>query len=326
MDLIPRGKNIKDINGVRSTSRCVLLAVGTLLLTQCSFLPSSGSKTGASQSSPEVNKDARREKLVTDIHIDDARDISRPASSQEGFATSTPQTSIGSGVGNAPAPQNISGSAMAFKAKGLNVESLFDDRIRNDDKRFDRLEGAVQDINNYVAEMAPSIERLVAIESDIQVLVSQLEVLLKEDNHKAAPIGSPLPVKSTKKTQKKSTWSPSVKTNNFAPGTVVSLRASSDSSKTRFVFELSEKMQFSYDLDNSANILSVFFPDAKTASLSLSAVKKLKLVTDATVSSQGDGNGYVVAMSLSQPISLINQGKISPNKDNPMYRVFMDFR
>jgi len=261
MDLIPRGKNIKDINGVRSTSRCVLLAVGTLLLTQCSFLPSSGSKTGASQSSPEVNKDARREKLVTDIHIDDARDISRPASSQEGFATSTPQTSIGSGVGNAPAPQNISGSAMAFKAKGLNVESLFDDRIRNDDKRFDRLEGAVQDINNYVAEMAPSIERLVAIESDIQVLVSQLEVLLKEDNHKAAPIGSPLPVK-----------------------------------------------------------------DAKTASLSLSAVKKLKLVTDATVSSQGDGNGYVVAMSLSQPISLINQGKISPNKDNPMYRVFMDFR
>ena len=85
-------------------------------------------------------------------------------------------------------------------------------------------------------------------------------------------------------------------------------------------------MQFSYDLDNSANILSVFFPDAKTASLSLSAVKKLKLVTDATVSSQGDGNGYVVALSLSQPISLINQGKISPNKDNPMYRVFMDFR
>lgn len=61
-------------------------------------------------------------------------------------------------------------------AKGANT-ALFSTRLDSEVQRLDRLENAVQELRNDFDAMAPAIVRLVAIEKDIQNLVSQLEVL-----------------------------------------------------------------------------------------------------------------------------------------------------
>ncbi len=63
-----------------------------------------------------------------------------------------------------------------LKPMGVNT-NLFIEKLKDPDDRLDRLENAVQEMRNDFDAMAPSIVRLVAIEKDIQSLISQLEVL-----------------------------------------------------------------------------------------------------------------------------------------------------
>jgi hypothetical protein len=60
--------------------------------------------------------------------------------------------------------------------RGANTK-LFAVSIDDEKKRIERLENAVQELRNDFDAVAPAIVRLVAIEKDIQNLVSQLEVL-----------------------------------------------------------------------------------------------------------------------------------------------------
>ena len=311
-----------------------LICGSALLLTSCS------PATGASSSAPETSSgEVRRIKMEGDINVNDARSVAKTASRSEGFSTDTPKTSIGSAKGNMSPPENLmrEGAVSSFASKGLNVENLFEEKIRNDDKRFDRLERSVQNMNDYLAGIAPSIERLVEIESDIQNLVEQLETLVNQDpavftTPAPAPAPAPAPTAAQTKTVAKSPAPQPTKTyakartpNNFGPLTIANARGSSSAGKTRLVFELSEVMDFSYDLDNQENILSLFFPTAKTASLSLAKIEKLKLVKNATITPQGN-QGYVVAISLARSASVVGTGKIKPNKDSAMYRVFLDLK
>lgn len=64
--------------------------------------------------------------------------------------------------------------------KGVNVEALFAENIENTDKRFNRVENAVVDLRKEFEAYKPSIVRLAAVESDIQNLIKELEVLLQE--------------------------------------------------------------------------------------------------------------------------------------------------
>lgn len=60
--------------------------------------------------------------------------------------------------------------------KGVNT-ALFAEKMDDEDSRMDRLENAVQELRNDFDAMSPAIVRLVAIEGDIQNLISQLQVL-----------------------------------------------------------------------------------------------------------------------------------------------------
>jgi hypothetical protein len=72
--------------------------------------------------------------------------------------------------------------------RGINAKRLFSESIRDEDKRFERLETAVQSIRDDFDTMAPSIRRLEAVEGDIQELVGQLETLLKNEGATPAPV------------------------------------------------------------------------------------------------------------------------------------------
>lgn len=64
--------------------------------------------------------------------------------------------------------------------KGINVDKMFAENIKDTGKRFDRVESAVQDLRKEFEGYKPSIVRLAAVESDIQNLIKELEVLLQE--------------------------------------------------------------------------------------------------------------------------------------------------
>ena len=76
-------------------------------------------------------------------------------------------------------------------AKGTNVsiDNLFAEDIRDPLERTRRVETAVIELRRDLDATLPAIKRLVAVEKDIQTLVSQLETLLGEE-----PQPKPVPV------------------------------------------------------------------------------------------------------------------------------------
>ncbi len=64
--------------------------------------------------------------------------------------------------------------------KGVNIDTLFSENIKDSGKRFERVENAVIDLRKEFEVYKPAIVRLAAVESDIQNLIKELEVLLQE--------------------------------------------------------------------------------------------------------------------------------------------------
>lgn len=79
---------------------------------------------------------------------------------------------------NAPAPAD--GFAGFQPMKGVNVDTLFAEKISDSDDRFERLENTVVNLHKEINNVMPSIIRLIAIESDIQSLTQELNGLLQE--------------------------------------------------------------------------------------------------------------------------------------------------
>lgn len=78
-------------------------------------------------------------------------------------------------------------------SKGVNTH-LFSEKLSGNDARLNRLENAVQEIRNDFDAMAPAIVRLVAIEKDIQNLITQLEVLTGAAPAPAPVAAQPVPL------------------------------------------------------------------------------------------------------------------------------------
>lgn len=114
---------------------------------------------------PRGGSEVRTEKLKTNIPLEDARDIAKPIGDTPGLSVDVDGAQNAAGIEGAMEP-----------ARGLSVR-LFDTSV-SDDERFERLESAVQKLRDDFDAVSPSINRLVAIEREIQGLVDQLEVLV----------------------------------------------------------------------------------------------------------------------------------------------------
>lgn len=71
--------------------------------------------------------------------------------------------------------------------KGINYNTLFAEKIKDKDERFDRVENVVFDLRKEFETYKPAIVRLAAVESDIQGLIKELEVLLQETPSRQPP-------------------------------------------------------------------------------------------------------------------------------------------
>lgn len=74
-------------------------------------------------------------------------------------------------------------------SKGLKLESLFSEEIKDADERMKRLENAHLDFRKEYEQIKPAILRLAAIESDLQTLMRELNGFV-EQQAQAAPVES----------------------------------------------------------------------------------------------------------------------------------------
>lgn len=131
----------------------------SLILVSCT------SKNESKQGS-NPDGEARQGKLSTNFTLDELRELAEE------------------GEGDLPSSVEVSGiRTLKRDFKEINNQMmLFDEPIRDEDERFDRLEDVVQDIHNELTDFTPGINRLLAIESDIKELHSKLSQLVQSDS------------------------------------------------------------------------------------------------------------------------------------------------
>lgn len=245
-----------------------------------------------------------------------------------------PQYGSRPGASNTAQNPTLPNGLPALQPKGMNVDNLFAENISDTDRRFNRLEGAVSDLRREFESFKPSIVRLVAVESDIQDLIKQLDVLLRNE---PAPQPSKPMVAAQPPTQLSpaDTAEPSAMAKPAAPlpsssagsGPMVKdLRIGQHAGKVRLVMDLNQQASFTTDLDNQENILIIELPDARwNAATQKSFGSKSPLLKSYSVEPINNGNGSRVIISLKRSAQ-IQKTQALPPGPNPNYRIYMDLQ
>lgn len=260
------------------------------------------------------------------------------------------------GSGNRPpAPgttglqKNADGLPILQPPRGVNTKALFAEEIRDTDHRMTRLENAVQEIRNDFDAISPSIIRLVAIEQDIQDLVGQLEILLKEEpvpEANSAPIpavanAEPLPLGQPAKTEPAipaavppaptavpaPSATPPVPAGQAAPHTplpqagvgssqVLDLRIGEHAEKTRIVLDTSTAVAYSTDLDNDEKLLLVELPEAKWNAPSTKSFGNSPMLESYRTEPLNDGQGTLLVLQLRHPARILFKGSMAATSGN----------
>jgi len=245
-----------------------------------------------------------------------------------------------------PSSPNAPGNLSSLQPpRGINAQRLFATPIDSDDQRFERIEGAVQTLRDEIDGFAPAITRLVSVEKDIQDLVEQLDVLLQNEpaaGFSAPPPSAPptpvvakaseLPAKNLQKPEiEKSTMAPKAvpktmpKPKAYSGSGLNNVRISDNKGYTRIVFESSQKLRRTAELDNIEKILLIDFSDGKN-NVDPSNIRMRSKLLKAASQSVRSGGGFTVAFELKNASAILKQGDITPNKDNPNHRYFIDLK
>lgn len=144
----------------------------TMLATAGCDAPSTREK--ASAPLPSFGE-ARVEKMKTNMTPEEMRELALPVSQ-------TPGLSVDKAAAQDAASGNYGYETGMNPSRGLNTQRLFATAANNDDERMERLETAVQTLRDDFDKVSPAINRLIAIEQEIQTLVDQLQVLVEGEN------------------------------------------------------------------------------------------------------------------------------------------------
>lgn len=258
-------------------------------------------------------------------------------------------------IGTTGTPRTPDGLPALQPPRGLNNSQLFEQKLSDPDLRISRLENAVQELRNDFDKMAPSIIRLIAIESDIQTLVKQLETLLNSEPPpqkaptqeiaptplssagSSAPValadepamepdapalesmasGAPVPI-----TGQASPPAPSRPVLPAGKIAVLDMRVGEHPDKTRIVLDVSGKTSFRADLDKAERILLVELPETVWRAPASTRYPDSKLLVSHVAESTGDGPTLLI-VQLKTDADLIYQGTMS-GKDGKGQRIIID--
>jgi len=254
------------------------------------------------------------------------------------------------GMGNRPL-------APGERPLGMNVEAMFIDRIKDDDRRFERVENAVKDLRREFEAVKPSILRLVAVEDDMQQLVMQLEALLRDeppvqqayqvdsspiplvqqqDRMASAPVRpSSLPPKAQPPPEPQAVAvQKAVPTRTSSGGKSVvagaggvqvqKLRIGEHRDKTRLVFDVTGAASYRYDIDNNEKLMIVELPGTGWSGPMQWTSGKAPLLASYTVSPL-DGGGSRVIVQLKHAASVVYESTLAGGGGKP-HRIVVDLR
>ena len=178
---------------------------------------------------------------------------------------------------------------------------MFSKSLRSDAERLDRLERAVQDMRHEFDLVKPSIKRLMAVEGDIQSLITELQKL-SENPSIATPPKRPIvtpPVSGSKRTIKRpanivrktkkslQTQSPPPIQNGRA--NIYGIRIGEHPGKTRIVMDSNTKTSFSTDIDNNEKIMIIELSRADWTAKTAQSFSKSPFISSFKVEPSGDG-------------------------------------
>ena len=242
-----------------------------------------------------------------------------------------PQYGSRPGANGANQTPTLPNGLPALQPKGVNVGNLFAENISDTNSRFTRLENAVSDLRREFETFKPSIVRLVAVESDIQDLIKQLDVLLRNE-----PPAQPVPMAAQPPTPlspadqaappspKPQPPPPQSNYSSSSGGPVVkSLRIGQHSGKVRLVMDASSQTPYTVDLDNQENLLVVELPEARWTGAMQQSFSRSALLNSYSVEPINNGNGSRVILSLKKSTQILKEQALPPGT-NPNYRIFMD--
>lgn len=333
------------------------------LMTACSpkgFLrtDASESPTNSQSQTSENGKNAENTKAAepNGSVTENAKGISAPIAIPPSFGNNDPYAAPGNNTAASPPPDLIPGLQ---PMKGVNVDTLFAEKLKDSDDRFERLENTVVDLRKEINSVMPSIIRLVAIESDIQNLTQELETLL----HEPAPVPNapvnlnagneapnlnvaqldpqpppppqinptpPLPVAAAPTpTQPAPAAAPTAAQTHSAPvassatKTTSAFRLGEYADKVRIVIDSTVKPVVTADYDSAENLLVLDVQDSKWIGEMQKTFTSSKLVQSFSVSEKPDGKGATIAVTLKKQSSILKQGTVTPDS-NPNHRYYID--
>ena len=221
----------------------------------------------------------------------------------------------------------------ALQPKGVNVGNLFADNITDTNSRFERLENAVTGLRQEFESFKPAIVRLVAVESDIQDLIKQLDMLLQ--NEPTAPPAQLTPQPQAQlshadqaeplRPQAAMPTAASQPTSHSGGAVVKAMRTGQHSDKLRLVLDATKKTHFTVDLDNQENLLVIELPQAGWNAARQQSYARSPLIQSYSVESINDGKGSRVVLTLKKSTQLLKQQALPPG-NNPNYRIFLDLK
>ncbi|MCB1556814.1 MAG: hypothetical protein KDJ15_05820 [Alphaproteobacteria bacterium] len=201
--------------------------------------------------------------------------------------------------------------------RGVNLETLFAQKTRTTEERFQRLEGAVIDMRSDFDRMMPAIMRLTAVESDISALLEQLETMMDvappPTESFEAPTDQqalPLPQQNVAAAPAQDAPPPKVV---VGPPEIKRLRIGEHPDRTRLVLDLSASSPYRYDLDNSENLLVIELPEAGWNGRTSWQNDKAPLIRSWSVQPMENGKGSRIIAVLKHNASVIDDMAIKAN-------------
>ncbi len=184
----------------------------------------------------------------------------------------------------------INGLPALSASKGLKIESLFNEELKDMNMRFKRLEEAHIAFRKEYELIKPAIVRLASIEDDLQVLMSELNGFVDEQTA-PQPASPPLPIQNiTPKVVEEALLEPSatnvpstsiasivpilaaeaedkavvlpetIKTDmSLDSSTLKDIRIGKHPDKIRIVFETNTQSEYSLDLNNDDKLMTISF-------------------------------------------------------------------
>ncbi len=226
---------------------------------------------------------------------------------------------------------------------GFNLKTYFAGDLDDPLRRVEKVERAVILMQRDLKTVMPSVQRLVAIEHDIQALVTQLEILLQKEPSSGTSL-SPKAVAAPQSLQHTGAGSPYVpETRHTSPPTarkssggqtvqaisgeaqVKRLRIGHHKHKTRIVLDVSGPASYRYDLDNEEDLLIIELPEAGWIGQRSWASGKDPLFASYNVQPMEGGRGSRVVIQLKHDSSVLSETVLKANGNND-YRIVLDLQ